>query len=188
MTMLTTHPDDQAAERIAAGTVVTDYAGDALVLGYTTGGDVELCRDDASLTTQPASLALVRQHDPARQQYVWHQAVTALDAERRQLVTDHAWTLDRIRSAAIEKHQDGGEICREGLNDFLRELGLAEYGPRMRVDFTVRGSYEVDTTDDYEARVGAEDHLGVDLADIGEANEDSLTHKVEVTNVETIGH
>jgi hypothetical protein len=185
MTEVLTNP---TADRIEVGTVVTDYASDAVILGYTTDGDVELCRDDGTIQAQAVSPALARQYDPARQDHVLRRAVTALDTERRRLRREHAQTLDRIRAAAIEKHEDGGEICQEGLNQFLRTFGMAEYGPRVRVDFTIRGSYEVDTTDDYEARAGAEDHLGVDLTYIDDADTDSLTHKVEVMNVETIGH
>jgi hypothetical protein len=176
------------AERIAAGTVVTDYDGDAVILGYSRDGDVELCRDNGMITAQAASLPLWTQSDQGRQDPVLRAAVIAVATDRRRLLDQHAEALNQVRAAAIEKHEDGGEVCREGLNAFLRELGLEEYEPRMRVGFTIRGSYEVDTTDDYEARTAAEDRLDVDLTAIGIADRDSLTHKVEVTNVETIGH
>src|SRR5438034_10184655 len=98
--VLTTHADDQATERLGAGTVVTDYAGDAVVLRTTSDGDVELCRSDGAIRTQAISTSLVRQYDPARQQQALHRAVTTLDAERRRLAIAHATTLDEIRSAA----------------------------------------------------------------------------------------
>src|SRR5205809_6936547 len=85
--VLTTHTDDQATERLGAGTVVTDYAGDAVVLRTTSDGDVELCRSDGAIRTQAISTSLVRQYDPARQQQALHRAVTTLDAERRRLAT-----------------------------------------------------------------------------------------------------
>ena len=185
MTEVLTSP---TAERSETGAVVTDFVSDAVILRYTDDGDVEVCRSGGTMATQPASAMGVRQHDPARREHALRAAVTTLDTERRHLARDHAETLGRIRAAAIEKHEDGGEICRDGLNAFLREFGLDEYEPRMRVSYTICGSYEVDTTDDYEARAGAEDHLGVDLAYISDADADSLTHTVEVTNVETIGH
>jgi len=180
--LVTTHPVD----RFEVGAVLTDYVGDAVVLDHS-NGRIELCRSDGTISTQAASTSLVRQYDPGRQERALRQAVTALDTERRRLTTEHATTLGEIRAAAIAKHEDGGEICHDGLNAFLREFGMAEYGPRIRVSFTVRGSYEVDTTDEYEARTGAENQLGLDLSDISEADEDSLSYKVEATELQAIG-
>jgi len=187
--VLTDHRSDNLpAEQFGAGTVVTDYAYDAVILGYTTDGDVELCRSDGIITAYPASASLVQLIDPVRQKAALAAAVKALETERRKVTARHAETLQQVRLAAIEKHEDGGEICRDGLNAFLCEIGQAEYEPQVRVDFTIRGSYEVDTTDTYEARRGAEDNLGVELAGISDASEDSLTHEVEVTDVTLLGH
>ncbi len=135
--LVTTHPVD----RFEVGAVLTDYVGDAVVLDHS-NGRIELCRSDGTISTQAASTSLVRQYDPGRQERALRQAVTALDTERRRLTTEHATTLGEIRAAAIAKHEDGGEICHDGLVTFLREFGMAEYGPRIRVSFTVRGSYD----------------------------------------------
>ena len=187
--VLTDRITSPAAERLDAGTTVTDYGFDAVVLGYTPDGDVELCRLDGRITRHRASATpVVLIGEPLRQTAVLRAAVAVLIAERRRTVMQHAATLDQVRSAAIEKHNDGGEICRDGLNDFLRAFGMAPYEPQVRVHFSIHGSYDADTTEEFEAQTDAEDHLLVDLANVSSALDDSLSFKVEVTDVDAIGH
>src|SRR5262249_55589659 len=121
-------------------------------------------------------------------------ALRSVDALRRQAVEtskqdrrDHPQGLERIPEDAIDKHQDGGAICRGGVKGVLTEFGPAEDEPRPRGGSTSRGSYEVGTTDEYDARDGAE-KLGVDLSAVYEADTDTARHEVEIVEVQTIGH
>ena len=73
-------------------------------------------------------------------------------------------TIDSMRSYAIDRHREG-EICREGLNDFLRAHDLAPYAPTYgaTVDLKLRVRVNCDA-DEQKGDLGwiIREHLTVD--------------------------
>jgi len=94
---------------------------------------------------------------------------------------EHADTIARIRAYAIGKHRSG-DICRTGLDEFLEEFALGEYDPRVRVSFTIVGTYEVSSDDVRAARTDADGYLHVDLDRLDNVVPDSDDVTVTVTS------
>jgi hypothetical protein len=97
----------------------------------------------------------------------------------------HARVLADIRAYAVDKHQSG-DICRGGLNDFLTAFGLPEFQPRVRVRYTLTGSYEVDADDADAADRDARGYLKPDLSQLDNVIDDSDTYSVDVDDVEEL--
>jgi hypothetical protein len=178
------HPQPLATLDPAPGLVITilnrGSAGNGVVLAQTDGavsvlvdGQVRTLRGDADvlpITERDTELAL------ARQAVTWALAAHRAATDRiRGLYTDlddarrfHDQALTDIRAYAIRRHRDG-DICRDGLNEFLTHFDLDPYRPRHRVQFTIRGSFEVtpdadrdtgDTEDDVR------DYLRIDTDEV----------------------
>jgi hypothetical protein len=109
------------------------------------------------------------------------QAVTDRDRDREA----HEQVLSDIRAYAVDKHLDG-DICRDGLNAFLTAFGLPVFQPRVRVRYTVSGSYDVEGSDDDTARRDAHGYLKPDLSQLDNVIEDSDSHTVDVDSVEEL--
>ena len=88
----------------------------------------------------------------------------------------HQKVLDDIRSYAVARHLEDS-ICRGGLNAFLETFGLATYDPRIRVSYTITGSYEVDTDDPTPPR-DARGYLKPDLGELDNVIDDSDTYTI----------
>lgn len=152
------HPQPLATLDASPGRPVTilnhGSADNAIVLALLDGmvsvlvdGQVRTLRGDVDvlpITDRATELAL------ARQAVTWavatHRAATdrirglyeEIDEGRR----FHDRRLAEIRAYAIARHRDG-DICREGLNEFLTHFDLDPYRPRHVVRFTISGSFEV---------------------------------------------
>ena len=107
--------------------------------------------------------------DPVRESQVLRRALRTVYVQAEETrqhhaetESEHTRTLDRIRAYAIRKHRSG-DICRSGLDAFLEEFSLDAYDPRVRVSFTIVGSYEVSGDDVRDARNDAVGYLAVNL-------------------------
>ena len=87
-----------------------------------------------------------------------------------------------IRQYVLERHLDG-DICREGMNRFFEAFFLDPYDPRVRVRYTISGSYEVDAEDVYAASRDALGYLKPDLSQLDSLIDGSDDFTVDVTDV-----
>jgi len=55
-------------------------------------------------------------------------------------------TIAQIREYAIERHQ-AGDICLQGLRDFLEHFGLDNYPAQVEVNVTVHGTASINASD-----------------------------------------
>lgn len=104
----------------------------------------------------------------------WRDKISKLDGDLNQAMVDKAQVEIRAREAeekitsmreyAIERHRDG-DICRDGLNAFLRYHDLPEYPPNrsatVRLEFDVR----LPNCDDSEADARIRDYVAVRTED-----------------------
>jgi hypothetical protein len=188
-------PGGPAAHQLA----VTLPSGDqVVVLRQANNGQVEVW-SFGHVTRREADTVVYAVADSARRDGLLTQVVHGL-AEQRRVAIDraaevaaerdaerdaHERVLSDIRAYAVDKHQDG-TICRGGLNDFLTAFGLPEYEPRVRVYFTLTGSYDVDGEDADAARRDARGYLRPDLSALDNVVEDSDTFTVHVESVEEL--
>jgi hypothetical protein len=205
----TTWPDRPAVNRplgdflpggpAAVHLVVALPSGDqVVVVGRADDGQVEVW-SFGGLTRRDADTAVSAVTDPAARDDLLAAAVRGLDAQRHTAIQraaravedrdrergNHEQVLTDIRAYAVDKHQDG-EICRGGLNDFLTAFGLPEFAPRVRVRYTLTGSYEVDADDADAAGRDARGYLKPDLAQLDNVIDDSDTYSVHVDDVEEL--
>jgi hypothetical protein len=186
--------------RPAAGQlVVTLPSGDqVVVVGRADDGQVEvwslgrITRRDpdtaASAVTDPAArdgLLAEVVHGLGEQRHAATGRATAAVADRDHDRETHERVLTDIRAYAVDKHQ-AGDICRSGLNDFLTAFGLPEFQPRVRVRYTLTGSYDVDADDADAARSDARGYLKPDLSELDNVIDDSDTFTVHVDDVEEL--
>lgn len=137
---------------------------------------------DPALRADCLARAVTRLRDDNQSQATQlHQARIDLVNARR----DHTIVLAEIRAYAIRRHQDG-DICRDGLNEFLTEFDLDKYQPRVRIRYTISGSYEVDGSDPDTATRDAEGYIEVNLSRVDNVVDDSSTVDVEVTDADTV--
>ena len=127
----------------------------------------------------------------AQRAMVISRALIGIDQLRREAKNElnrqlehHQAELADIRDYAVERHRDG-DICESGLTRFLEAFDLHPYLPRLRVSFLIRGSYEVETDEDY-ARSEAERYLRPDLADIDCVADSLVASQVEIEDVEPV--
>jgi hypothetical protein len=168
---------------------VTGEGQEVVVLGYTdTGADLVDVHTPHGPRTLPADTVTFPLADAHRRADLLAGAVDHLADHVREVrselactVARHARTLEEIRRYAIDRHLDD-QYCRDGLNTFLRSFGMPVYEPRVRVEFTITGSYEVDHADLYQAERDATGYLKIDLSDIDDLVDDSDTFTVQVTD------
>jgi hypothetical protein len=123
--------------------------------------------------------------DPDRSQEVLCAAVKHLATMRQDAIdrndvlrTGQARVLDAIRDYAIERHE-AGDICRNGLDRFLEEFDFAPYHNRIRVDYTLKGSYVVDSSSDEDVADDTSKYLRPDLSDLDYVDSDSAHFDLE---------
>lgn len=184
----------------AAGHLVVALpSGDqVVVVGRADDGQVEVW-SFGRLTRWDVDTAVSAVSDPAARDDLLAAAVRGLDAQRHTAIQraaravedrdrereSHEQVLVDIRAYAVDKHQDG-DICRGGLNAFLTAFGLPEFAPRVRVRYTLTGSYEVDADDADAADRDARGYLKPDLAQLDNVIDDSDTYSVHVDDVEEL--
>ena len=97
----------------------------------------------------------------------------------------HHKVLDDIRSYAVTRHLEDA-FCRSGLNAFLTAFGLPTYGPRIRVSYTITGSYEVDTDNADTAERDACGYLKPDLSELDNVIDDSESYSTQIGQLDEI--
>lgn len=77
-----------------------------------------------------------------------NRCVSGREAAQRETAAAKA-TITSMRNYAIDRHRDG-DICREGLNDFLRHHDLAPYAPTydVTVDLTLQVTVDCESDED----------------------------------------
>jgi hypothetical protein len=188
-------PGGPAADHLA----VTLPSGDqVVVVGRADDGQVEVW-SLGHITRRDADTAVTAVSDPAVRDGLMGAAVHGLAVQRNaateraaQAVAErdrdrdaHEQVLTDIRAYAVDKHQNG-DICRSGLNDFLEHFGLAVFEPRVRVCFTISGSYDVEGDDADAAHRDADGYLKPDLSELDNVIDDSDTFTVQVESVEEL--
>jgi len=124
--------------------------------------------------------------EPAAQAAALAEAVEALticrrvafdyETEQRRLHIDQ---LAAIRQYAITRHE-ASDICRSGLDAFLETFGMEPYIPRLRVCYTIAGSYEVQQRSAEFAENDARDFLRPDLSNVDDVDHDTSVYEVTV--------
>ncbi|WP_371652890.1 MULTISPECIES: hypothetical protein [unclassified Streptomyces] len=122
--------------------------------------------------------------DPMVREAALRDAVEALSICRQvaiQAHTDqrrsHSQLLEMIRQYAIARCEDG-DICREGLDDFLASFNFMPYETRVRVEYTITGSYEVDPSGEAAAEEDAVKYLQPDLSGLDDVDSETSTYEV----------
>jgi hypothetical protein len=105
---------------------------------------------------------------------ICRQVAIQAHADQRQ---SHTEALEAIRQYAVDRHEDG-DICREGLDGFLAAFGFQPYETRVRVEYTITGSYEVDPGSEAAAEDDALKYLQPDLSGLDNVDGDTLTYEV----------
>ncbi|MFD9486289.1 hypothetical protein ACFWBX_20360 [Streptomyces sp. NPDC059991] len=130
--------------------------------------------------------------DPMVREAALRDAVEALSICRQvaiQAHTDqrrsHSELLEMIRQYAIVRHEEG-DICREGLDDFLESFNLMPYETRVRVEYTITGSYEVDPGGEAAAEEDAVKYLQPDLSGLDDVDSETSTYVVSDIHVAQI--
>ncbi|MFI5882063.1 hypothetical protein [Streptomyces sp. NPDC051554] len=130
--------------------------------------------------------------DPAVRETTLREAIEALAICRKVAIEKHAeqhrshgLMLDAIRQYAIDRHEDG-DICREGLDDFLAKFSLAAYETRVRVAYTITGSYEVHPSSEDAAEDDALQYLQPDLSGLDDVDGDTSTYEVSGIHVSEV--
>jgi hypothetical protein len=176
-----------AAPRAAA--IVTVEGRMVVVLRLDPPGQVEVHAPGSGVHAQPAATPAVPVTEPSVVGEVlaaavydlarWHAAaradLTAADDRHRQVLAE-------IREYVLERHLDG-DICREGMNRFFEAFSLDPYDPRVRVRYTISGSYEVDAEDIHAASRDARGYLRPDLTQLDSLIDGSDDFTVDVTDV-----
>jgi hypothetical protein len=184
------------ATPVPAVTIPADAAGPGMDV-------VVLCRVDAAtvevyaaggIRPYPDTTTVTDIADTDRRLRLVAEALLALDEDRRRLAQQalrthggHAEQLDAIRGYAIDRYRED-MYCLDGLNRFLRTFDLPEYRPRVRVTYTVAGSYETEQTDTDDAESDAAGWLSVDLSGVSDVIAGSSRHDVEVGEAEFLDH
>ncbi|MEU7525964.1 hypothetical protein AB0A74_09540 [Saccharothrix sp. NPDC042600] len=132
----------------------------------------------------PAGTPVVPVTDPARQGTVLRLALASLNRLRQQAEealwtqrNHHMSTLDEVRSYAIEAHV-AGDICRDGLNAFLCAFNMTEYRPRVRVAYTLGGTFTVTAQRDDHVIANAVDVLRPDFAEVDDVESATAEHEI----------
>jgi hypothetical protein len=176
----------ELADQPGANPAVIIDGIDAVVLGRTTSGAVAVYRAGNlhEYHGEIPAVAIASTDDrldvlerAVRDVATWREAATATADELHTV-------LPRIRAYAIERHREG-LICRQGLNDFLAEFELPEYDPRLKVTYTITGSFEVDGADEHNARQALAE-LRVVLPDWHDVDEDTSDYHADLEELDLI--
>jgi GGDEF domain-containing protein len=152
-----------------------------IIVGEDSAGFVELAVDSVVLPVDPGTRAVLIT-DPVtrawllteafaltRRTYLW--AAREMTAERQHVQdarTDRERFLGDVREFLIAQLRDG-QLDRERVNDFLQRHHQPPYKPRLRVAYTITGTFEIDG--DHDPDDGRLDHLiAVDLDGITNAD------------------
>ncbi|MBO3752171.1 hypothetical protein J5X84_39435 [Streptosporangiaceae bacterium NEAU-GS5] len=170
------------------GAVVCDGDRDIVVLGPAPH-DSTFVYSDGTLITLPNARSVHLVPDEPTRTGALATAIAGIDRLRDEAIEKrlaerecHRAQLEEIRAYAIDQHLDG-TICRDGLNAFLRHFDLGEFDVRLRVDYTIRGSYEVESGRTSQVRHEGERCLTVDLSGVDDVIEGSDTCEVDITDV-----
>lgn len=176
-------PED-LAKLLPAAIQIADRAG--VILRQIGDTEVELYHGAYIIRAFMASLNFEPVTEPTARAAAFAEAVEALticrrvafeyETEQRQL---HIEQLAAIRLYAITRHE-AGDICRDGLDRFLETFGMEPYVPRLRVEYTISGSYEVQQRSVEFAESDARDYLRPDLSNVDDVDHDSSVYDVTV--------
>jgi hypothetical protein len=172
-------------------TVVGLGGSNAVILGRHDAAGIEVYHDGGVFELLPDDRLAIELTDPQPREAVISQALAQIN-ELRQAAQDqldedqaqHRHVLECIRDDAIDRHREGN-FCADGLNEFLRTFNLPEYNPRVRVTYSIRGRYEVQSSES-DARDDAEGRLGVDLTDLDDVIDGSDNSRIEEIWVESV--
>lgn len=179
-------------DRLPAVTL-PDVSRRGIIVGQDSAGFIELAIDSVVLPVDPNTRAVLIT-DPVtrawllteafaltRRTYLW--AVREMTAERQHVQdarTDRERFLGDVREFLIAQVRDG-QLDRERVNDFLQRHHEPPYKPRLRVAYTINGTFEIDG--DHDPDDGRLDHLiAVDLDGIANADRGTDRHHVQVTS------
>jgi hypothetical protein len=174
----------ELADQPGANPAILMGGTEALVLGRSGTGGVAVYRDGV-IHDYLGTIPVVSIVSADNRLEVLERAIRDLGRWHEQSITTAAElraVLPRIRTYAIERHR-AGDICRDGLNQFLREFDLAEYDPRLRVTYTITGSFNADGADEDHLRQHLEE-LRVELPDCDNIDEDSSDYSVSFDDFE----
>lgn len=184
---------------IAPGVVTLDPLGTVVVvLRAVDDGCIEVLPPTGPTLTLRADHGAIPVSDTGQQVECLGRAVTKLLGEARSQTAHldgaradlaaaqqrHTDVLADIREYAISRHELG-DICRGGLNEFLRHFDLTQYEPRLQVNYTITGSYAVDNTDSDAATHDGDGYIAVDLSRVDHVVDDSNNFTVTVSSVNT---
>jgi hypothetical protein len=185
-------PDHSQASTGSAAVVTVDNRVVVVLRADRVGGGVQVHDPVRSVHTLPADTPATPVSDHrTRAEFLAAAAsdlagIHALDqAQLDGIDARHQKVLDDIRSYTVERHL-AGDICRSGLNAFLETFGLPTYDPRIRVSYTITGSYEVDTDDADEATRDAHGYLKPDLSELDNVIDDSDSYTVQLGHIEEL--
>ncbi|BAJ30991.1 hypothetical protein KSE_52150 [Kitasatospora setae KM-6054] len=146
-------------------------------------GEVELYRDHevTRTTTQAMQAEFVLDHavqaEYLRDALKEVQSTAARDRAQQTLLHDRK--LEDIREYAIERHE-AGDICREGLNNFLEHFDFDPYVTRVKVKFTMTGSFVVDSDSAGATEDDVNDYLKPDLSSVDNVDDQTVDYEVTV--------
>ena len=177
---------------------LTTSGVDAVLLRRVDSASVELLRD-GRIVREPDTMLAAPVTDPTRQAELLRAALAAEAATRQalaetaeqrrteldQLRASNAGTLAEIRDYVIADYR-ADEYSRDVLDAFLARFDLDPYQPRVKVTYTITGSFEVDSDDADEVEDNVEQNLRVDSDDVDGAVEYSDNFDVTVRSVEPI--
>jgi hypothetical protein len=177
---------------------LTNTGVDAVLLGPAGPASVDVARDGRIVREADTMLA-VPVTDPTRQVELLRAALSADVAARQTLAataaqrltelgelrTSQARRLAEIRDYAIEQYRES-EISRDVLDAFLSRFDLDPYQPRVKVTYTITGSFEVDSDDPNEVENDVDQNLRVDLDDVDDVVDYSDDFQVSVRSVEPV--
>ena len=175
---------------------LSDSGVDAVILGRAGTDLVEALRD-GRIVRYPDTTLAVPVTDPARQVELLRAALAADVAARQTLadtVQQRITELDQLRAANAQRLTDIREfvieqyrqtdISRDVLDAFLARFDLDPYQPRVKVSYTITGSFQVDSDDTDAVETNVEDYLRPDLDEVDDTVEDSDEYSVTVRRVE----
>lgn len=117
--------------------------------------------------------------DPGQRHQLINQAALTLGAELTserdtiaQIRRETEAFSDAIRQYAIDRYRDG-EICEGGLRKFLRHFDMPPYEPKIRVRFTISGTFLVNAHDVDSVRSDARHGLEVNFEGVDGYDYDS---------------
>ena len=177
---------------------LTTSGVDTVLLRRIDTASVELLRD-GRIVREPDTMLAAPVTDPTRQAELLRAALAAEAATRQalaetaeqrrteldQLRASNAGTLAEIRDYVIADYR-ADEYSREVLDAFLARFDLDPYQPRVKVTYTITGSFEVDSDDAGEVEDNVEEYLRVDLDDVEDVVVDSDDFSVSVSRVEPV--